>query len=138
MTTPVTLMDPNSNLYLSAKDVGGGSFVVALSSNATAWYLNTSASTGVTIVSTLSYRDNASGNILYMAGDMTLLKAAGSCPLVLSPSTATVFAIGGVPINGLQPVVVNGDLPAALAISSELATLEKGSGQGWRICVSNG
>src|ERR1700754_2203905 len=138
MTTPVTLMDPNSNLYLSAKDVGGGSFVVALSSNATAWYLNTSASTGVTIVSTLSYRDNASGNVLYMAGDMSLLKAAGSCALVLSPSTATVFAIGGVPINGLQPIAVNGDIPGALAVTTEFAILEKGSAQGWNISVRNG
>jgi hypothetical protein len=137
MTTPVTLLDPNSNLYLSAKDVGGGSFVVALSSNATPWYLNTSASVGVAIVSTLSYRDNASGNVLYMAGDITLLKAAGSCPLVLSPSTATVFAIGGVLINGMQPVSVNGDVSAALAISSELAILQKSSAQGWKISVSN-
>lgn len=137
MTTPVTLLDPNSNLYLSAKNVGGGSFVVALSSNATAWYLNTSACAGAVIVSTLSYLDNASGNILYMAGDTTLLKAAGSCPLVLSPSTATVFAIGGVPINGLQPITINGDVPAAVAISSELAILEKGSAQGWKISVSN-
>ncbi|MFC0400169.1 hypothetical protein [Paraburkholderia rhizosphaerae] len=138
MTTPVTLLDPNTNLYLSAKDAGGGSFVIALSSTATAWHLNTSACAGVSIVSTLSYRDSASGNILYMAGDIGLLKAAGSCPLVLSPSTATVFAIGGVPINGIQPVAVNGDESAALAISSELAILQKGSGQGWKISVSNG
>jgi hypothetical protein len=137
MTTPVTLQDPNSNLYLSAKGVGGGSFVVALSSSATTWFLNTSAVAGVSIVSTLSYRDNASGNVLYMAGDISLLKAAGSCPLVLSPTTATVFAIGGVPINGMQPIAVNGDVSAALAISAELAILQKNSPQGWKISVSN-
>lgn len=137
MTTPVTLMDPSSNLYLSAKNVGG-SLSIVLSSNATAWNLNISACVGVTIVSTLSYRDNASGNILYMWGDIGLLKAAGSCPLVLSPSMATVFAIGGVPINGLQPIVVNGDIPGALAITTELAILEKGSAQGWNISVRNG
>lgn len=137
MTTPVTLMDPSSNLYLSAKNVGG-SLSIVLSSNAAAWNLNISACVGVTIVSTLSYRDNASGNILYMWGDIGLLKAAGSCPLVLSPSMATVFAIGGVPINGLQPIVVNGDIPGALAITTELAILEKGSAQGWNISVRNG
>ena len=122
--TPVTIQWANKS-YLS---VNQQDMVVLTAEPTTVWLLANFQADGPLFTSALQHDFEGLG------GDLNLLEAAQSCPVVMRGSSeATLFSVGGVPINGLRPITVNG-VSADLVVDSAgnvILSTDQSKDRGW-------
>ncbi|KVE39251.1 hypothetical protein [Burkholderia sp. TSV86] len=112
MSTAVNLYSPSAQLFLSVQGDDAGGFLPIFSTQASIWRIdNFPASAndiGPDFISIIRFLDSVSGRSFNLFADVSMLQTTGSASLGLSESSAVVFRIAGIAIDGNRSIGLSG------------------------------